>query len=119
MFTPAAFLLKDKHLRYAGYGRLDFESVWELGPEAAMEYESMKSKEPEQLFSVMEHSGNWCLRSGWHGDSDYLQDGAAGDLPFFPVENLVLHLIHQSRDLLCADRTFNTGPGVLSAAPAA
>ena len=72
VFTPAAFLLKDKHLRYAGYGRLDFESVWELGPEAAMEYESMKSKEPEQLFSVMEHSGNWCLRSGWHGDSDYL-----------------------------------------------
>ena len=28
VFTPAAWILKDNRLRYAGYDRLDFESVW-------------------------------------------------------------------------------------------
>ena len=39
VFTPAAWILKDNRLRYAGYDRLDFESVWDLGADAALEYE--------------------------------------------------------------------------------
>lgn len=72
VFTPAAWLLKDSRLRFAGYGRLDFESVWELGAEAALEYESMRAETPECLFYALEQSGNWCLRSGWGRNGDYL-----------------------------------------------
>lgn len=72
VFTPAAWLLKDSRLRFAGYGRLDFESIWELGAEAALEYESMRAETPECLFHALEQSGNWCLRSGWDRDGDYL-----------------------------------------------
>ena len=72
VFTLAAWLLKDEELRFAGYERLDFDSVWDLGEEAALEYRSMKSKAPERLFYPMVQSGNWCLRSGWGRDGDYL-----------------------------------------------
>ncbi len=72
VFTPAAWLLKDRQLRYAGYSRLDFESVWELGAEAALEYESMSPKMPECHFYALRQSGNWCLRSGWGENADYL-----------------------------------------------
>lgn len=72
VFTPAAWLLKDSRLRFAGYDRLDFESVWELGAEAALEYESMRAETPECLFYALEQSGNWCLRSGWDRNGDYL-----------------------------------------------
>ena len=57
MFTPAAWILKDNRLRYAGYDRLDFESVWDLGADAALEYESMRSETPECLFHALEQSG--------------------------------------------------------------
>ena len=72
VFTPAAWILKDNRLRYAGYDRLDFESVWDLGADAALEYESMRSETPECLFHALEQSGNWCLRSGWDRNADYL-----------------------------------------------
>lgn len=77
VFTPAAYLLKDGYLKYAGYERLDFESAWELGAEAAMEYESLPAISPEHLFegrcfTELAHSGNWTLRSGWGWEEDYL-----------------------------------------------
>ncbi len=72
VLTPAAWLLKDCELRSAGYGRLDFESAWDLGPEAAMEYEGMGSVPPRRRFHALEQSGNYCLRSGWEWEADYL-----------------------------------------------
>lgn len=72
VFTPAAYLLKDEQLRYVGYDCLDFESVWELGPEAVMEYNSMRGRKCQRLFDALEHSGNWCLRSDWGTKADYL-----------------------------------------------
>lgn len=72
VFTPAALLLKDSFLRYMGYERLDFESAWEFGEEAALEYRSMKASAPDGQFYALEHSGNWFLRSGWGENGDYL-----------------------------------------------
>lgn len=32
----------------------------------------MRSEMPECLFHALEQSGNWCLRSGWDRNADYL-----------------------------------------------
>lgn len=72
VLTPAACLLSDQVLRFGGYGRLDFESAWSLGAEAAVEYEQMRPRKPDRTFFPMEQSGNWYLRSDWKEDADYL-----------------------------------------------
>lgn len=72
VLTPAACLLGEPRFKAAGYQRLDFESVWELGPDAAITYEQMETVVPADCFQVLAHSGNWCLRSGWEAEADYL-----------------------------------------------
>lgn len=72
VLTPAAYLLEDSLLRHAGYDCLDFESVWDLGADACARYRAMRSGKCGNLFTVLEHSGNWCLRSDWGTEADYL-----------------------------------------------
>lgn len=61
----AAFLFHDPVLRSGGYPILDFESVWDLGLEAARIYEGLEAQEPDFVSCALTDSGNYLLRSGW------------------------------------------------------
>lgn len=63
--STSAYLFKDPILKYAGFEKLDFESVWDLGIQAATEYEQLASKEPDFTSCALADSGNYYLRSNW------------------------------------------------------
>lgn len=70
--SVAAFLFKDCELKYGGYPKLDFESVWDLGIESAGIYEDMETREPDFTSIAMADSGNYYLRDGWDEDGNLL-----------------------------------------------
>lgn len=70
--SVGAWLFSDPVLKAAGFERLDFESVWDLGMEAAEQYENMPAKEPEFTSAALSHSGNYYLRSDWREDANLL-----------------------------------------------
>ena len=61
----AAYLFRDPVLKFAGYPLLDFESVWDLGINAAGEYRKLEAKEPDFTSIALNDSGNYYLRDGW------------------------------------------------------
>lgn len=65
LISVGAYLFKDPVLKFAGFDRLDFESVWDLGIEAAKEYEKMEKKEPDFTSIGLTDSGNYYMRSDW------------------------------------------------------
>lgn len=69
LLTLAAAIFRDGELKSAGYPRLDFESVWELGAGEAERYEAMTAQIPAQTDFVLGDSGNYVFRSGW-GERD-------------------------------------------------
>lgn len=70
--SVAAYLFKDPILKYGGYERLDYESVWDLGIESAVVYEKMEIQEPDFLSMALSDSGNYYLRESWAEDSNLL-----------------------------------------------
>lgn len=70
--SVAAWLFQDPVLKSGGYPILDFESVWDLGMEAAKQYEAMEAKEPEFCSAALADSGNYYLRESWREDSNLL-----------------------------------------------
>ena len=65
LMTLAAAVFQDEILRFAGYPRLDLDSLWELGAEGAERYEAMDARTPPQTDFCLADSGNHILRSGW------------------------------------------------------
>jgi hypothetical protein len=72
ILSVAAYLFQDPVLKYCGYERLDFESIWDLGMEAATEYEQMKAVEPDFTSIALSDSGNYYMRSGWEENANLL-----------------------------------------------
>lgn len=72
MITVAAYLYKDPVLKFGGYDILDFESAWDLGIEAAKEYELLQKKDPGRTSVALSDSGNYYLRSGWEENANLL-----------------------------------------------
>lgn len=70
--SVAAYLLSDPVLKHGGYPILDFESVWDLGIEAAAAFEAMEAREPEFRSAALADSGNYYLRGSWQTDSNLL-----------------------------------------------
>ncbi len=65
LMTLAAAVFQDGALKAAGYPRLDFESVWELGAEAAARYEALPAQNPARTDFGLPDSGNYVFRDRW------------------------------------------------------
>lgn len=72
VLTASAVWFRDPVLKSGGYERLDYESAWDYGMEAAAQYEALPVQEPEETLVWLKDSGNWYLRSSWGTDADYL-----------------------------------------------
>lgn len=72
LISVSAYLFKDPALKQVGYDILDFESVWDLGIQAAEEYKKMLSLEPSFTSCALTDSGNYYMRSGWSEKSNLL-----------------------------------------------
>lgn len=70
--SVAAYLFHDPVLKSGGYPVLDFESVWDLGIEAAHAYASMETRKPDFTSAALADSGNYYLRSGWGEQANLL-----------------------------------------------
>lgn len=70
--SVAAWLFQDPVLKSGGRPIMDYESVWDIGPEASAEYAAMKAVKPDFLSAALEDSGNYYLRSGWESDANLL-----------------------------------------------
>ncbi len=70
--SVAAWLFRDPGLKGAGFPKLDFESVWDVGIVGAREYEQLESRMPEFTSVALEDSGNYYLRDGWGEDGNLL-----------------------------------------------
>lgn len=65
LVSTAAYIYNDPVLKFGGYEKFDFESIWDLGIKAEKEYENIQSKEPEVTSIMLGDSGNTYLRSDW------------------------------------------------------
>ena len=72
VISVAAWLYGDPVLKAGGYDRLDYDSVWDLGIEAAEEYRRMETEEPEFESAALRDSGNYYLRDGWGENGNLL-----------------------------------------------
>lgn len=70
--TSAACIFRDPVLKFMGHDRLGYEDAWQLGYAACMEYEKMKSKEPDFLSGQLPFSGNYYFRSSWEKNGNLL-----------------------------------------------
>lgn len=73
LVTLAAAMFRDSALKSAGYLRLDFDSAWELGAEAAEDYEALPAAAPEKADFALRDSGNYIFRSGWGREDAYVR----------------------------------------------
>ena len=72
LITQASYLFNDGVLKHGGYEKLDYESIWLYGTEAAREYEARKSVPVVGGLFNMFASGQVVYRSGWDKDSFWL-----------------------------------------------
>lgn len=70
--SVAACLFRDSMLKFGGYHKLDFESVWDLGIESARIYEELKTVEPDFTSIALADSGNYYMRDSWNEDGNLL-----------------------------------------------
>lgn len=78
ILTAAAFQFKDPVLKSGAFAGLDYESIWDYGQIAALTYEALASKEPQDMLIWLKESGNWYLRSDWGRNADYLHVRCGG-----------------------------------------
>ncbi len=101
ILTASALQFKDPVLKSGAYPRLDYESIWDYGQAAALTYEALDAKEPEELLVWQRESGNWYLRSDWGSSADYLHvrcGGLGGGHGHF--DKLHLDLVINGEDFL-------------------
>lgn len=70
--SKGASLFRDGLLKFGGYERLDFDSVWDLGYEAALEYDRLPAEKPAKTAHALSDSGNFYFRSSWEKDAAFL-----------------------------------------------
>ena len=70
--STAAYLFGNPVLKFGGYERLDYESIWDLGMRAEAEYAAMERREPEFTSVFLEHSGNTYFRTDWTERANFL-----------------------------------------------
>ena len=72
LISIGAYLFNDGLLKFGGYQLLDFDSVWNLGYDAAMEYETIIPIEPTDTAHALADSGNFYSRSSWSSDAAFV-----------------------------------------------
>lgn len=70
--TAGAWVLKDPVLKYWGYQILDYESAWQFGYDACMEYAAMEAMNPAFVSAQLPFSGNYYFRSSWQENGNLL-----------------------------------------------
>ena len=70
--SVAAYLFLNPVLRFGGFDRLDYESIWDLGMKAGEEYAGMERRKPDFTSLFLEHSGNTYFRSDWSERANFL-----------------------------------------------
>ena len=78
VLSMGAYLFRDPELKYAGFDRLDFESAWDFGMEAAEEYDALAAQEPGFTSAALPDSGNYYLRSDWSEKANLLHFACGG-----------------------------------------
>ena len=58
--SVAAYLFLNPVLRFGGFDRLDYESIWDLGMKAGEEYAGMARRKPDFTSLFLEHK--MCIR---------------------------------------------------------
>ncbi|MHB8131980.1 MAG: heparinase II/III family protein, partial [Mobilitalea sp.] len=113
IITVAAYVFRDPVLKFSGYDILDFESIWDLGLQAAIEYSAMEKKEPPFVSVGLMDSGNYYLRSNWQENANLLHFhcGTLG-AGHGHSDKLHIDLVIQGEDVLMDAGRFNyvTGP---------
>ncbi|MGM0523407.1 MAG: alginate lyase family protein [Bacillota bacterium] len=72
VITKSAFLFNDPVLKTRGFVKLDFENLWDFGPEAIYTYKDLKATHFETTSIGFKNSGNFFMRSGWNSDDLYM-----------------------------------------------
>ncbi|MDR2183772.1 MAG: heparinase II/III family protein [Clostridiales bacterium] len=72
LISIGAYLFNDGLLKFGGYPHLDFDSVWALGHDAAMEYEAIVPIEPKGTAHALTDSGNFYSRSDWSPNAAFV-----------------------------------------------
>ena len=70
--SVAAYLFLNPVLRFGGFDRFDYESIWDLGMKAGEEYAGMERRKPDFTSLFLEHSGNTYFRSDWSERANFL-----------------------------------------------
>lgn len=78
ILTASAYQFKEPLLKSGAFPMFDYESIWDYGRAAALEYELLDSKEPKEELIWLKDSGNWYLRSDWGAGADYLHVRCGG-----------------------------------------
>lgn len=73
LISIGAYLFNRPDFKGCGLNKLDFDSIWDLGYEAAQIYQEMKSEEPAFTSISLNESGNYILRSTWKENANYLR----------------------------------------------
>lgn len=71
IITKAAYLYKDGVLKYGGYEKFDFDTIWDLGINAANEYLGMEVYKPEKTAIELKESGNYYIHSDWSEEENF------------------------------------------------
>ena len=72
LISKAAYVFKDPILKGAGLALLDFESVWDVGIQAAHAYKAMPVEAVPFTSIALHDSGNYYMRSSWEEDASLL-----------------------------------------------
>lgn len=70
--SVGAYLYKDPVMKFGGFEYLDYESIWDLGIEAAKVYEALETREPDFTSCYLKDSGNTYMRSSWEENANFL-----------------------------------------------
>jgi len=72
LITIGAYLFQDGYLKFGGYPKLDFDSVWTLGIDAARSYERIVPVAPADTAHGLMESGNFYSRSDWTNNAVFI-----------------------------------------------
>lgn len=110
--STGAWVFSDPILKSAGFERLDFESIWDLGIGVAEQYEQMETEEIPFTSVALSDSGNYYLRTDWSKDANLLHFhcGTLG-AGHGHSDKLHIDLVIHGEDVLLDSGRFNYVPG--------
>ena len=112
LISIGAYLFNDSVLKFGGYPRLDFDSVWTLGHDAAMEYEAIVPTEPTATAYALSDSGNFYSRTDWSPDAAFVHFhcGTLG-AGHGHADKLHIDLFYRGEDILIDPGRYTYVPG--------